>query len=177
MGWTLPTGALAGFLLLVVAGTARADDLRTVPFTSLKFRDLDNASSYKRPPGLEVIFTGATIEHNAVVAHGFIENRTAASLELTLQSPQLFLLSLPPNPSLRPPPPSNLPRIPETFPWPRAFEIPAQSRVAWSAEQSLAGYAWTGAPTIDANWTVVVWGEANGQGVFGTARVQLPQCS
>lgn len=172
MRWTLPAAALVGLSLL--AATAWATDLKDVPFDSLKFRDVDNATKYQRPSGLEVVLTGVALEGNNVVARGFIENRTTGALDLTLQLPGGFFLSVRPNAAVKPPPPSNAPSRPEVYPWPRVFAVPAKSRVAWSATQSLDGYTWTESPKIDVDWTVAVWSEANGRGVFGTASVQLP---
>jgi len=65
--------------------------------------------------------------------------------------------------------------MPEVFPWPRVFEIPPKSRVPWSASKTLDGWTWMGSPKVDVNWTVAVWTEANGRGVFGTASVELPR--
>jgi hypothetical protein len=167
--------AALGALLLVVA-TVQGDDLKPVPFESLKFHDADNSTTkYQRPAGLEVLLTGVSVEGGAIVARGVLENRTAAPLELVLQLPQVSLLRLRPNAALQPPPPSNAPPIPEVFPWPRVFQIPPRSRVPWSASQSLDGYKWSGSPKVDVDWSVLVWNESNGRGVFGTVSAVLPQ--
>jgi hypothetical protein len=174
MRWLLEATALGA--LLLAGATVRADDLKQIPFESLKFHDADNSTTkYQRPPGLEVLLTGVSVEGNAVVAKGVIENRTASSLELVLQLPQVSLLRLRPNAALQLPPPSNAPPIPEVFPWPRVFQIPPKSRVPWSASQSLDGYKWSGSPKVDVDWSVLVWNESNGRGVFGTVSAVLPQ--
>jgi hypothetical protein len=174
MRWPLEPIALAGLLLTIAASPA--PDLKDVPFESLKFHDADNSTTkYQRPPGLEVLVTGVSVEANAVVARGVVENRTNGPLALVLQFPGFMRLSLRANPALKPPPPWNGPSPPEVFPWPRVFEIPARSRVPLSAAQTLEGYTWSGSPKIDVDWAVLVWNESNGRGVFGTASVVLPQ--
>jgi hypothetical protein len=50
-----------------------------------------------------------------------------------------------------------------------------KSRVPCSASKTLDGYTWSGSPKVDLNWTVAVWSEAKGRGVFGTAAVELPR--
>jgi hypothetical protein len=115
------------------------------------------------------------VEGPAIVARGFIENRTATPLGLTLQMPGGFFFSMSPSAAVKPPAALTAPPLPEVFPWPRVFEIPAKSRVPWSASKGLDGYTWSGAPKVDVTWTVAVWSEANGRGVFGTASVELPR--
>ena len=172
--------ALVGGLLILAAQADPREKgegaLTKVPLSSVPAKDLATATDYRRPAGLEIQIVGAAVDRprNVIAARCRVENRTSSPLPLVLQFPQGFLVQIVSN-TVTPVP--GGPRLPETFPWPRQFEIPPMSSVEWDRELSLGDYTWAGAPTVELALSFLVWNEANGRGVEKTVSVQLPQRS